>query len=279
MSRFQPPPGGFDNALRRSRARRHRRHLLEAAAGGTTLAVVAAIVLTAHPGGLASLREEQPAGPGRAQGASPIPTPTSSRAAGTSTLSPRPTTQPGTGPGSPSTLSPTTAADPSSPAATRSTFISSAPSRRSTTYSNLTPCADTSGRPATGWCVQPGDSFTGRSGHANTLAASLCRLPGVGDGQATFPTSLETTFAIRTPAPGDRTEWSLDSQHPGHPSPHTVAVSAGHCLAWTVNWLGRDNAGRDLPPGHYTLAITINADNVGTPNNVVTENYDYTLTT
>jgi hypothetical protein len=99
----------------------------------------------------------------------------------------------------------------------------------------------------------------------------------VGDGQASFPASLENSFAIHTPAPADRIVWNLDAQHPDHPSPHTVTVSAGQCLTWTVSWLGRDNQGRNLAAGHYTLVITINTDNVGTPNQVITENYDYNV--
>ena len=276
---FQPTPDGFDDALQRSGARRRRRHLLEAAAGGTTLAVIAAVVLTTHPGGLASVRERQPAGPGStdpAASSSARPTQTSSGPPEAALLPTGPALQPITG-GSASVLPTTAAAGSPSPAVTGASFISSAPSRRTTRYSNLTPCADVSGRPATGWCVQPGSSFTGRAGHLNTLAASLCRLPGVADGQASFPTSLELSFAIRTPAPADRAAWDLGAQHPGHRSPHTIAVSAGQCLTWSANWLGRDNAGRNLPAGHYTLVVTVNTDDVGAPNSVITEDYDYTI--
>jgi hypothetical protein len=280
MSTFQPPPDGFDNALRRSRARRHRRHLLEATVGGTTLAVAAAIVLTIHAGGLATLQQEQPAGPGTAHPTAPsttTPTLTPAPNAGETTLASGPTSGPATGPTASTIALGSTPASPTPPARSGGTFISSPLSRRTTAYSNLTPCSDTSGRQATGWCVQPGDSFTGRTGHPNTLAVSLCRLPGVGDGQANFPTSLEATFAIHTPAPADRTVWNLDAQHPGHPSPHTITVTAGQCLTWTATWEGRDNTGRDLPAGHYTLVLSINTDNVGNPNQVITQNYDYTI--
>ena len=278
---FQPPPDGFGDALKRSRTRRRRRHLLEAATGSTTLAVIAAIVVSVHPGGLASLRRDQTAGHGLTT--NPVPSVPAISPVATPTPDPSTPLSPNhpTGTGSPygAAATPTSPPEqPSSPSTPGEVLISTAPVRRTTSYNNLSPCADPSGRQATGWCVQPGSSFTGRAGQPNELSASLCRLPGVLDGQASFPTSLESSFSIQTPSPPDKTLWDLQQQHPGHPSQHSVAVTAGQCLTWSVTWLGRNNSANDLPAGKYTLVVSINADNIGAPNQVITENYDYTIT-
>ena len=280
MSSFQPPPNGFRDALRRTQARRRHRHLLEGAAGGAALAAVAALVLSVNPGGLVRLRQDQPAGHGQ-----------SSPSSASSSTNPQPphqgnglvqaTVSPTAGdkPASPSTptSAPTTTRTTSSPSS-RAVLISTTPSRQNTGYSNLSPCVDTSGTAAAGWCTQPGSSSTGRAGHANDLSVSLCRLPGTPDGQASFPTTLESSFSVRSPGPADRAEWTLAAQHPGHPERHAVTVVAGHCLTWSLTWFARDNAGHDLPVGHYTLTVSIDADNISGPNQALVQNYDYTVT-
>ena len=281
MSSFQPPPDGFRDALRRTQARRHRRHLLEAAAGGTALAAVAALVLSVNPGGLVSLRQDQPAGHGATPSGSstvsgtPRPGHDASDGLVQATGSPTSGSRPG---GIPTAATPPTATRTAGPSAPGSVLISTAPSRQTTAYSSLSPCADTSGRETSGWCIQPGSSFTGRSGHPNNLSVSLCRLPGALDGQASFPSTLESSFTVQTPSPADRPVWTLAAQHPGQASRHAVAVTAGRCLTWSLTWFARDDSGRDLAAGQYTLVIAINADNISAPNQALVENYAYTVT-
>lgn len=271
---FQPPPEGFIDALRRARARRHRRHVWEGAVGASAVAALAVFALASNPGGLISLRQEQTAGQGlRGSTTTSSPALTSPTPIRTPTRTPAAGSTNGTAP-----VTNTAPAVQSGPSAPGSLVISTPPARTTTTYSNLTPCADTSGRQATGWCVQPGNSFTGRAGQANTLSVSLCRLPGALDGQASFPNTMESTFSMHPAGAGDQTLWDLAAQHPGQPNRHSVAVPAGQCLTWTLTWYGKDNTGRNLPADRYTLEVGINADNIGTPNQVVVENYDYTIT-
>lgn len=273
---FAPPAGGFDDALGRSQRRRRRRHAREATAGGAVLAGVVAVFVAVNPAGLTSLRQDQPAAP-----ISPSPNPTQrpSVSTGSPSLSGGPATSTPTGarPGRPGPLT-SSASGGATPRAPGELLISTSLRRTTTSYDALQPCADSTGRSATGWCVQPGSSFTGRTAAANTHEVSLCRLPGALTAPASFPSTLEAAFALHTGGASDTRLWASESQHPGRSERHDVSVSAGQCLTWALTWYGRNDTGRPTPAGRYELVMSVLADNIAQPNTVLKQRYDYTVT-
>jgi hypothetical protein len=272
---FTPPPDGFGKALANVRRRRHRRRIA-ASLSGAALVAGAVVVATSGASDLASLRQVNPAGSGSPKSASTAPTvwtppaQTSTRPIGgkLSTVPgqpPQPTTQPGA-----QNVVPTSASHQPIP-------ISTSPVLRITDYNPQEPCADISGREASGWCRQPVGVFEGRPGKPSTLGVSLCRLPGLARGEARFPSSAEVELEIY--ASGDvHRLWALSSQHPGHPARHSQLADGGKCLTWAASWWNRDDRGRNLAPGQYSLQITIGADNIASPNDqVLMQNYNYTV--
>jgi hypothetical protein len=273
-----PPPGGFDDAMRRLHRRRRRRAVTIATAAGGTAVVAAAVVLLSGAAGIDSLRVVQPTNDGSHSGTHQTPHPTAApRTTGVPAPSGGATPTAGTsGPSTPAavlSVGTATAAAATPPAAA----ISAGPVRTQTRYSATTPCADTSGREATGWCVQVAGPFHGVSGQPTDLVVSLCRVAAT-RGSAHFATGGEIGLVVSdqpTSQGGGRTRWNLDAQHPPHGPAHQLDVASQHCLTWTTRWWIRDDAGNNLPPAHYDLAVAIRADNVAAPNSVLVENYDF----
>jgi hypothetical protein len=272
---FRPPPGGYDDALRRSRRRRSRRYALVGAVATGALAVVGLALLAGGTEGLSSLRQDQPAGPAKAgpiPGAQATPrTAPSAEARGSASARPsasavRASLAPDGGEIRPSAAPGVTAAPQQ---------ISTPLARTIHPYSNTSPCADNSGRQAAGWCVQYQGAFAGKSAQAVSLTLDLCRLPAFGDANASFPATAEAAFTLTTNEQNPRHVWTHAHQHPGSRRPHHVVVRSGQCLSWTTTWWNRDDSGTPVPPGDYTLAVDVEADNVPDPNAVSTEVYDY----
>ena len=276
MTDFFATDDGFSDVLaRRLRRRRRRRAGLAAASAGAAVVVTIA-VLSALDIGTDSLRvvPAPPAATG---------TPTATPSAQPGRLAP----PPGTGnAAAPATAGTTSAAAAIPPPSTTSSsgsrqaaeLISTAMQRTTTTYDNTKPCADTSGRAATGWCVQVLGPFSAQRGHSASLTVALCRLPGTG-ARAHFAGTLEADFALATTGQNSRFLWHYDAQHPDQTNDHTYRVDAGTCLQWSTTWAVRTDDGTPVPTGDYQLEVTVTADNVAAPgDSFVRQDYDYKVT-
>lgn len=279
-----PPPdefvatdAGFGDVLTRRLRRRRRRATIAAASAGAAVVVTIALLGTLDLG-TDSLRVV-PTDPAATGGAGPTAS-ASARPGATSTPGARATTSPGpltvVAPSSHSSAAPT-ASRPSAASTSVAETISTTMRRTTIAYDNTQPCADTSGRAATGWCVQVAGPFTAQRGHPTSLTVALCRLPGTG-ARAHFAGTLEADFALETTGQNSSTLWHYDAQHPDRPDNHTYRVDAGNCLQWQTTWAVRADDGNAIAAGNYQLDVTVEADNVAAPGETVDrEVYSYTV--
>lgn len=281
---FVVTDAGFVDALRRRSRRRRRRHVIVAVTSAVAVVAGASAAVSTLTFGTDSLRT--PAGPGL--GRTPAPAPSADHPGAVGAGSPEITRNGVAGPASLSASpAPGHSIDVVVPGRSTSTPgaaggaadapISSPMLLSRTDYDNTRPCSDTSGRAATGWCVQVLGPFSARSGRSTSLDISLCRLPGVG-ASASFSGTLEADFSLETPAPDRSQVWHYARQHPDRSRPHSYAVDAGTCLNWSTTWHVRGDAGAPVPRGNYTLVAMVRADNVSSPNQVVEEDYAFTVT-
>lgn len=271
---FQPTNEGFTDAVARSRRRRTRRHAVAASASGTALAVAAFAVLAGQSATPDSLQQQQPFGPAGAPTSEPLPATTapdrteSDRAAGPQPVrslggapppSPAPGRQDATEPKEDVTQPHPSGAP--APRAEAGAPISTPARLTSTAYEPNAPCADTTGRAASGWCVQTDPPRSGITGRPVDLALSLCRLPGFRPAAASFPTTAEAGYALDERS-GGATLWDHARQHPPRPDRHDRQVQPGQCLTWTVTWTNRNDQGQPITPGSYELRLSVLADNI-----------------
>jgi hypothetical protein len=275
---FVATDDGFTDVLtRRSRRRRRRRAALAATTASVTVVVLVA-VLSAMDVGTDSLRVV-PTGPTGSAAASPTPsTPAQSGQVPTSPPA-QPTGAPAVGTTTAMTASAaSTATTPNSATSPAPDSISTPMQRSTIAYDNTQPCADTSGREATGWCVQVKGPFSAQRGHPTTLRVTLCRLPGA-DAQAHFPGTLEADFALQTTGQDSHVRWRYDTQHPDATDDHSYPVRAGTCLLWQTTWAVRADDGSVIGPGSYELVVTVDADNVAAPGEAFARQvYTFTVT-
>ena len=284
---FQPTDQGFTDAVARSRRRRTRRHAVTASESGTVLAVAAFAVLAGQSATPESLQQQQPLGPAGAPTSEPLPATAppdlteSNQAAGPQPRrSPENAPPPSPAPGRQDAAEPEgDATQPRADAApaprTKAGEPISTPARLTTTaYEPNSPCADTTGRAASGWCMQTDPPRSGITGRPVDLALSLCRLPGFGSAAASFPTTAEAGYALEERS-GGATLWDHARQHPPRTGRHDRQVEPGRCLTWTVTWTNRNNEGQPIAPGRYELRLSVLADNTGGPNTAVTQTYAY----
>ena len=276
MTDFPATDEGFSDVLtRRLRRRRRRRAGLAAASAGAAVVITVAVLSTLDVGtdslGVVPVQPATTGAPGvtpSVQPGRPAPPPQANGTAAPGTV-----VTAGASTDAPST-SPHTSAGPQRPAA----LISTTMQRTMTAYDNTSPCADTSGRVATGWCMQVKGPFTADHAHPTSLVVALCRLPGTGAG-AHFPGTLEADFALATPMQNTRFLWHYDAQHPDRADDHTIRVDAGSCLQWQTTWAVRADDRSDIAPGDYRLEVTVNADNVSAPGDAfLRQDYDYKVT-
>lgn len=285
---FHPTDEGFTDAVARSRRRRTRRHAVTASASGTVLAVAAFAVFAGQSATPDSLQQQQLLGPAGAPTAEPVPATTpSDRAGSDQAAGPPPDRSPGNppptaAPDGPDAAEPTEeATQPRAGAApaprAEADAAISTPARLTTTaYEPNAPCADTTGRAASGWCVQTDPPRSGITGRPVDLALSLCRLPAFGPAAASFPSTAEAGYALDERS-GGATLWDHAQQHPSRPGRHDRQVQPGQCLTWTVTWTNRNDQGQPINPGSYELRLSVLADNIGGPNTAVTQTYAYTV--
>ena len=278
MTDFFATDEGFTDVLaRRLRRRRRRRAGLAAASAGAAVVMTIAVLSTLDIGtdslGVAPVSPAATGTPGATPSAaaprSANPAPTGSAATPGTVV---------TGPAS-AVVPPPASAGPSSGPTRPAQLVSTTMQRTTTMYDNTSPCADTSGRVATGWCVQVEGPFTADHGqHRTSPTVSLCRLPGTG-ARAHFAGTLEADFALATTGQNSKVLWHYDAQHPNLVDDHTFRVDAGTCLQWQTTWTVRADDGTDIAPGDYVLEVTVNADNAaGAGDRFIRQDYDYKVT-
>lgn len=269
---FVATDSGFGDALTRRSRRRRRRHASIAATSALAVVAVGVVALAGVKSGRDSLTVP-PAG--FTHGHSPsTPSPGQPAAGhGASTLTggvpPGGTAPPIASVGTAGTATSGGAGHPAQ-------AISTAMQLLRTNYDNTEPCGDLSGRAATGWCIQVHGPFSGRTGRPTSLSISLCRLPGVG-ATAHFSGTLEADFGLQTNAPDHKQLWQYAHQHPNRGDNHSYQVNAGACLTWTTTWRVVADNGQPVKPGTYILVTAVHADNVANPDQVLVEDYNYTV--
>jgi hypothetical protein len=255
-----PPPGGFEEAVRRGRRLRRRR----AGSGtGAALALVAVLAYTmsGQEGGTSGLQPtedapyaQQSERPGTGT-ASPTPEPTASSSNDVS-ASPSPG---GTGgseggyvPGYPTTpAGPTLPATPSPDRSPGRPFaarddITETPSAATA----ATTCAPTEINP---WCafanVTPVESAT-RIDY--WLSYTLCRHVSAGDRDLDYTILREVDFSVRYL---NDTFWTYSKGWKDQPGSPQTRVTAGGCVEWKTLWDGYDDYGftPQGDPGQYQL--------------------------
>jgi hypothetical protein len=174
----------------------------------------------------------------------------------------------GSSPSATPSPAPATTTDPGSGA-------SGAMTRTSTAYAVGSVCQDhASSRTANGWCLRYAGALAGNPGQPVTLAVELCRLPGFAAGTASFPTAQEAEFGV---ARGTAPVWRWSAGRSFAHVRHGLTLDAGRCLRWTTTWEVRDDAGRPLASGHYTLTPDVLADNLSAGSDYLRETYDFTV--
>lgn len=279
---------GFDDVLHRVAGRRRRRHVIVGAATAVVVAAIAVPVVAATSSGTDTL-VVPPAGP--VPSGSTTPTPSVAPTTGGATAGPSAAPSAGGDTGGDVVGQPALETPPPAPASAtaqpRSTppttvvsgpLVSTSMTRSRSPYNTGSVCTDSSGRSATGWCMDVIDAnnLHGRSGEPVRLAIELCRLPGVA-GQAHFAGTLEADLRL-VQDDRDRTErWHYANQHPDRAFSHRYRVDGGTCLVWRTTWSVTADDGGSLEPGSYTLLASVNADNVATPNEAVVSSYRFTV--
>lgn len=54
-------------------------------------------------------------------------------------------------------------------------------------------------------------------------------------------------------------------------------MEEGSCLTWTTTWWTRGDDGREVAPGRYEMRFAVLTDNVGAPNDALTQTYRYSV--
>jgi hypothetical protein len=117
------------------------------------------------------------------------------------------------------------------------------------------PC--TAGTAVPDWCLAA-TVDSGSSGERSTLQLAICPTDRTADQTLTYPREVETRFVVTQ---GGREVWASDDGR-GSGAAHVVAVTAGRCVVWSVEWDQTDGAGELVTPGEYDLTATSYADEV-----------------
>jgi hypothetical protein len=267
-----PPPAGAVVAVRAGRSIRRRRRLTGAGAAAASVVLVAGVV--AASGGGSTHAEDQlvPAHNPKAASASPEPAAVRRRGgAGAPTAGPAPAARadalPGTLAGAPPAAGTSDSGKNTGSGQAPQRGYRTPPLRR--TYLPAPPqsapntqqgpggriCSvayDDSGRGGavtTDWCLTPHVTSTA---HGHDLTIEVCR-DSTGPGQLTFSRQSEVDLAVLA---GSKTVWRWSVGQPDAAQPHSLQTAADSCWSWTAPWTDVNAAGRALPRGSYTLAVT-----------------------
>jgi hypothetical protein len=109
--------------------------------------------------------------------------------------------------------------------------------------------------PGTQMCAQSDSPPSVRSGEAINVVLLLCNsLSSPRPVTVSFDQGREHEIAVRS-ADGDIWTWSRPYVFPQ--GPHSRVVQSGYCFRWANVWDTRDDAGRLVPPGNYTVETTL----------------------
>ena len=263
-----PPPGGFEDAVRRGRGMRRRKAGSSSAA---VLAVVGALtysMLSSKPdtSGLDATRTPPPTHqPGPPVIGLPSPEPSASPPGdrpsnGPTTVATGPVTGPVAGPSGP-------AQAPGSP---RPTASHPQPDPQPTySYARRSPIAESGSEvnTSTASCLQPESSVRwcatvradeAESGTSWVLGYLLCRAIGADEGVVAFDRVQEVEFWVEEVSSGERI-WTYSAGQPFSPASTSTRVDSGYCVEWTTTWNGYDDFMFTPTPGSYRL----HADSTG----------------
>jgi hypothetical protein len=255
-----PPPGGFEDAVRRGRTRRRKQ------AGGSTgvaLVFVGALAysIVGHGPSTNSLTPTNPSridhsrpGPGASNGPAPRATPTGNvagpggRPAGSG---PR-----GTGPTSvPSVPIPARATrQPNHPAVRR--YVARAPITRYDNQTNTsTGCL--SQQQSADWCTSAYAVANNTTPETYTFTYTICRSVRAAAAILHFANDADhqVDFAARDVAHHD-TVWTYSADQAARRTGSQVRVNPGYCVYWDVTWNGYDDFGDNPPGGDYQLTAS-----------------------
>ncbi|HVF06426.1 MAG TPA: BsuPI-related putative proteinase inhibitor [Frankiaceae bacterium] len=278
-----PPPGGFEDAVRRGRGFRRRR------AGGSTGAALVIAGLVAYSslhGSDAGTKGLQPTDdvpgveqPAPATGAG-SPTPD----AVTSSPAPRTGDRPKTVAGGPAS------APATSPSAGP---VAHAPGQRPTRppaprpdnprryaprgdinegepQPNPVECLPTADRL---WCATAIANPVGGGSNAWTLGYTLCRALDEETGTVTFDRKQEAEYSIRHVDSGE-TIWTWSAGQPVVRASSSSDAQPGECITWSYTWNGYDDFLLTPQPGLYRLtASSTGRSDTGLP----TDEFDFTI--
>jgi hypothetical protein len=246
-----PPPGGFEDAVRRGRGVRRRR-----AGGGTGLAMLLvgalAYSVLGHGSGTASLdpahqpiQQNVPAGDGTAVSATPTPSATGAPSPGTNQALPGSRT--GGRPGS--SVGPL----PNATSTVRQPGPQPVPYAHRNKISMSKPFPDTNtaclGSTAD-WCSYA--TATPASGISFTLAYTLCLNVNAASNKLTYRHDQPVDFAAIDTEHND-TVWTYSAGQPVGAKRPADSVDPGYCVTWSVLWDGFDDFSKTPPPGDYVL--------------------------
>lgn len=125
-----------------------------------------------------------------------------------------------------------------------------------------------------GWCLDYTGPASAAAGHPVDLSLEICRIAGTGSGTLRFGTAQEADVWV---GDTDR-EWDWAHGRSFAKTPHSVGVPAGQCLRWTTRWTTRDDNGRPLPRGSYTLTVSVDSPDVDLPNSSTVTGTSFDLT-
>lgn len=262
-----PPPGGFEDAVRRGRALRRRK------AGGSSAAVLAVVgalaysMLASDPdtSGLDATRDPMPTQqPGPRVIGLPSEDPTASPPGEAPSGSP---TTVATGPVNGPVAGPSGGAP--SPGEPRPPSREPRPDPAPTySYAARSPIVERESEvnTSTAGCLQQGSGerwcATVRAQKATgtswTLGYMLCRAIGNDEGVVAFDQVQEAEFWVEDVSTGERI-WTYSAGQPFRPASSSTSIDAGYCVEWTTVWNGYDDFGFTPSPGTYRL----HADSTG----------------
>lgn len=262
-----PPPGGFEDAVRRGRGRRRKQ-----TGGSSALALVLVGALAysvvghggaggAHLGPAQQPRVDrtQPVASGDAQSPSAAPSATATQAPGGPST---PSADPGHGPAVPPSIPPVAATQTPGPSRQPRGGSTDRPyaARAPITHGNPSTASETSCVPAQAdnWCTTA-RATAQNGGVTYLLEVAVCHSAVTNPSELHFATNREADFRVVDDAHND-TVWTHSKGQPTFAQRHTVSFNSGDCIVWQTVWDGNDDYGDTPPMGQYTLHASMTAD-------------------
>jgi hypothetical protein len=263
-----PPPGGFEDAVRRGRGRRRKQ-----TGGSSALALVLvgaiAYSVVGHGSGAGGahldpaqqprVHQTRPAPSGGPQSPDPTPSATGTQPTGTpASTSASHGYGPPSAPASPPIAGPTRPPDPAHPPRDGDTSRPYA-ARAPITHSAPSTGTELSCLPAQSeeWCTTARGTAQ-NNGMSYLLEIAVCHSVAYGTADLHFAQNREADFKVVHDGDKDLV-WTHSLGQPVFASAHTVTFGGGDCAVWQNVWDGYDDYGYDPPSGSYTVTGSINS--------------------